>query len=70
MDEFQVDIDGLVITIKPDEDGHFDIFKKGSKLGTIEPNIMDDGNLVWSTADLMAISFAQKSGMAIEKKEF
>lgn len=69
MDEFEIIANGITYTIHPVNDGSFKIYDGDDLIGTIEPQVNIDGNLEWTSPDLLTFEMVQTIGQAIEMKE-
>lgn len=69
MDPFELMIGGAQLTIRPKEDGTYLVFRGETKLAQLNPDITNDEEIVWETADWMDAEYATTIGKAIEEHE-
>lgn len=69
MNEFEIELAGELLTVKPQSDGSFDVWDGGRILGNLMPKIKDDSSVEWVTNDLIGHDYAQQIGELITEKE-
>jgi hypothetical protein len=68
LETFQVDVEGEVLTIIPQEGPNYLVQNGDNSLGAIRTEWIDD-NLVWVSDDLIAPDLVEKIGEAIEAQD-
>jgi hypothetical protein len=68
MDPYELKIGGAHLTVRPNEDGTYIIFRGETKLAHLYPDVTSGGT-VWETADWIDDEYAAIIGKAIEEHE-
>jgi hypothetical protein len=69
MEEYEIELAGDLLTIKPQEDGSFEVFNGNNRLGNLTPKIKDDLTNEWLSSDLIGYDYAQQIGELIFERE-
>ncbi|RZJ64177.1 MAG: hypothetical protein EOO47_27190 [Flavobacterium sp.] len=69
MEGYEIELAGDVLTVKPQEDGSFEVFNGNSRLGNLTPKIKDDLTNEWLSSDLIGYDYAQQIGELIFERE-
>lgn len=68
MEPFEINVNGTILTVYPQEDGTFKIAWNGKYVATIFADVnINTAEPVWSTGDLLPLDQVQAIGEAIER---
>jgi hypothetical protein len=66
---FEINLVGEILTVRPQADKSFDIFRGETKLSTLTYSIdKDTGAMVWETTELISSAYVKQMGELIEEK--
>jgi hypothetical protein len=68
MDPYELKIGGAHLTVRPREDGTYEVFRGDTRLAHLYPDVTNEG-IIWETADWIDDEYATTIGMAIEEHE-
>lgn len=69
MEEYEVELAGDILTVKPQQNGSFEIFNGDTRLGNLAPQIKSDLTNQWLSSDLIGYDYAQQIGELIFERE-